>query len=164
MNVVNCSTRLPPTPANGTEPYQVIVKPANGGLHQALARGIHWDGKQWVHVSWGDPEDRDPLNGGTVVAWVDPREEIVVIPTVVPLTSALTEDALMTVTLTGFVPASKLGVIKLIRELTGLGLGEAKAFVEAGNKVVKSDLGAPAAADLKAKIEAAGGVVIVQAS
>ncbi len=152
MNVVNCSTRLPPTPTSGVQSYPVIVKPADGGLHRALAEGAVWNGASWHGVG----QD-------TVVAWVDPRAEVIAVPTVAPIT-APAEDALMTVTLTGFVPASKLGVIKLIRELTGLGLGEAKAFVEAGNKVVKSDLGAPAAADLKAKIEAAGGVVSVQAS
>ncbi len=36
--------------------------------------------------------------------------------------------------------ANKVGAIKLVREITGLGLKEAKEFVESGPKIVKSDL------------------------
>ena len=41
------------------------------------------------------------------------------------------------VVLAGFDAAAKIKVIKVIRELTGLGLAEAKAFVEAAPKAVK---------------------------
>lgn len=41
------------------------------------------------------------------------------------------------VVLTGFDAAAKIKVIKVVREITGLGLGEAKAVVEAAPKAVK---------------------------
>jgi large subunit ribosomal protein L7/L12 len=53
----------------------------------------------------------------------------------------------------------KMDVIKVIKEITGLGLKEAKEFVEGAPKAVKEGLGKAEADELKAKIEAAGGVV-----
>ncbi len=55
----------------------------------------------------------------------------------------------------------KIEVIKVIRQLTSLGLGEAKALAEtAGGKVV-SGVGKEAAMDAKKKLEEAGAVVEV---
>jgi large subunit ribosomal protein L7/L12 len=55
----------------------------------------------------------------------------------------------------------KIEVIKVIRQLTSLGLGEAKALAEtAGSKVV-SGVGKEAAMDAKKKLEEAGAVVEV---
>jgi len=53
----------------------------------------------------------------------------------------------------------KMDVIKVIKEITGLGLKEAKEFVEGAPKAVKEGLGKAEAEELKAKIEAAGAVV-----
>jgi large subunit ribosomal protein L7/L12 len=53
----------------------------------------------------------------------------------------------------------KMDVIKAIKEITGLGLKEAKEFVESAPKAVKEGLGKAEAEELKAKIEAAGGAV-----
>jgi len=53
----------------------------------------------------------------------------------------------------------KIDVIKLVREITGLGLKEAKDLVEAGGKTVKEDVSKDEAAELKKKLEAAGAVV-----
>lgn len=51
---------------------------------------------------------------------------------------------------------SKIKVIKVVRELTGLGLGEAKALVEEAPKAVLEGAKKDAAEDAKAKLEEAG--------
>jgi large subunit ribosomal protein L7/L12 len=53
----------------------------------------------------------------------------------------------------------KMDVIKVIKEITGLGLKEAKEFVEGAPKTVKEGLGKAEAEELKAKIEASGATV-----
>lgn len=53
----------------------------------------------------------------------------------------------------------KIEVIKVIRQLTNLGLGEAKAQAEAGNAKILEAVGKEAASDAKAKLEAAGAAV-----
>lgn len=55
--------------------------------------------------------------------------------------------------------ASKIGVIKAVREITGLGLTEAKAVVEAAPKVVKEGVAKDEAQKMKEKLEAAGAKV-----
>ena len=61
------------------------------------------------------------------------------------------------VVLTGFDAAAKIKVIKVAREITGLGLAEAKAAVEGTPKTLKEALGKDEAEELKKKIEEAGG-------
>ncbi len=63
------------------------------------------------------------------------------------------------VVLTGFDAAAKIKVIKVVREITGLGLAEAKAAVEGTPKTLKEALGKDEAEELKKKIEEAGGKV-----
>ena len=63
------------------------------------------------------------------------------------------------VVLTGFDAASKIKVIKVVREITGLGLAEAKAAVEGTPKTLKEAVGKDEAEELKKKIEEAGGKV-----
>jgi large subunit ribosomal protein L7/L12 len=58
--------------------------------------------------------------------------------------------------------SQKVKVIKVIREITGLGLKEAKAFVEAVPKIVKEGLSKEEAEALKAKIEEQGAVVTLK--
>ena len=53
----------------------------------------------------------------------------------------------------------KINVIKVIREVTGLGLKESKDIVDAAPKEVKKGLKKDEANDLKAKLEAAGATV-----
>lgn len=53
----------------------------------------------------------------------------------------------------------KIEVIKVIRQLTNIGLKEAKDLAEAGNAKVLEAAGKEAANDAKAKLEAAGAVV-----
>ncbi len=58
----------------------------------------------------------------------------------------------------------KIGIIKAVREATGLGLGEAKAFVEAADatKPVKEKIKKADADELKKKLEEAGAKVEVK--
>ena len=55
--------------------------------------------------------------------------------------------------------ASKLGVIKVVRELTGLGLKEAKALVDEAPKSLKTGVAKEEAEAMKAKLEEAGAKV-----
>lgn len=52
--------------------------------------------------------------------------------------------------------ASKLNVVKLVKDLTGLGLKEAKELVDGAPKPVKEKVSKAEAADLKGKLEEAG--------
>ncbi len=58
--------------------------------------------------------------------------------------------------------ASKIQVIKVVREITALGLKEAKELVEGVPKPVKEGAGKEEAADIKKKLEAAGAKVDVK--
>ena len=58
--------------------------------------------------------------------------------------------------------AQKIKVIKVVREVTGLGLKEAKDFVEAVPKVLKEALPKEEADELKAKLEEAGAKVTIK--
>lgn len=55
--------------------------------------------------------------------------------------------------------SSKIAVIKVVRELTGLGLTEAKAVVEAAPKAIKEAVSKDEANKMKEKLEAAGAKV-----
>ncbi|SFC23045.1 50S ribosomal protein L7/L12 [Ruminococcus albus] len=54
---------------------------------------------------------------------------------------------------------NKMAVIKAVKEITGLGLKEAKALVEEAPKAVKEAAPKAEAEDIKAKLEAAGATV-----
>ena len=58
--------------------------------------------------------------------------------------------------------ASKVKVIKVVREITGLGLKEAKEVVDNAPKTVKEGASKEEAAEIKAKLEAAGATVEVK--
>ncbi|MBK8250908.1 MAG: 50S ribosomal protein L7/L12 [Gemmatimonadetes bacterium] len=58
--------------------------------------------------------------------------------------------------------AKKIQVIKVVRELTGLGLKEAKDMVDGAPKEVKAGVSKDEAAQVKAKLEAEGAVVEVK--
>ena len=55
--------------------------------------------------------------------------------------------------------AQKIKVIKVVREITGLGLKEAKALVDEAPSNVKEDIDKDEAEDIKAKLEEAGATV-----
>ncbi|MCW5647447.1 MAG: 50S ribosomal protein L7/L12 [Sphingopyxis sp.] len=54
---------------------------------------------------------------------------------------------------------NKINVIKEVRAITGLGLGEAKALVESAPKAIKEGVNKAEAEELKKKLEAAGATV-----
>lgn len=58
--------------------------------------------------------------------------------------------------------AKKIDVIKAIREVTSLGLADAKAFVESAPKLVKEAISKAEAEEIKKKLEAAGAKVTIK--
>ena len=58
--------------------------------------------------------------------------------------------------------ASKISVIKVVKEITGLGLADAKAMVDAAPKVIKEGVKKEEAEAMKKKIEEAGGKVALK--
>ncbi len=60
------------------------------------------------------------------------------------------------------VGANKVKVIKVVRELTGLGLKEAKEVVDNAPKAIKTGVSKEEANDIKAKLEAEGAKVTVK--
>ena len=67
-----------------------------------------------------------------------------------------------TVMLTGFDAAKKINVIKVVREITGLGLKEAKDLVEGHPKTVKENVDKPTAEKIKKQLEDGGAKVEVK--
>ena len=57
------------------------------------------------------------------------------------------------------VGANKIGVIKAVREITGLGLSESKALVETPNAKIKENVAKEAANEMVEKFKAAGATV-----
>ena len=66
------------------------------------------------------------------------------------------------VILEGFDASAKIKVLKAVREATGLGLGDAKALVEAAPKAVKEGVSKEDAEAAKKAIEEAGGKVTLK--
>lgn len=60
------------------------------------------------------------------------------------------------------VGAEKIKVIKAVRELTGLGLADAKALVDGAPKPVKEGISKQQAEEIKAKLEEAGATVEIK--
>ncbi|SIO10259.1 50S ribosomal protein L7/L12 [Chitinophaga niabensis] len=58
--------------------------------------------------------------------------------------------------------ASKLNVVKIVKDLTGLGLKEAKELVDGAPKAIKEGVAKAEAEDLKAKLTEAGAEVEIQ--
>ena len=73
--------------------------------------------------------------------------------------AAVEEKTEFDVVLAGFDAAAKIKVIKVVREITGLGLGEAKAVVEAAPKAIKEGVSKDEAEELKKQLEEAGAKV-----
>ena len=71
--------------------------------------------------------------------------------------AAAEEKASYTIMLKGVNPdASKVGVIKAVKEITGLGLTEAKELVESAPKAIKENVNPDEAKELEAKLKEAG--------
>ena len=69
---------------------------------------------------------------------------------------AVEEKTEFDVILAGFDAAAKIKVIKVVREITGLGLAEAKAVVEGTPKALKEAVSKDEAEELKKKLEESG--------
>src|ERR1700676_1857382 len=69
------------------------------------------------------------------------------------------EQTEFTVQLDGFDPAKKINVIKVVREITGLGLKEAKDLVEGSPKSVKENISKEDAEKIKKQLEDGGAKV-----
>ena len=61
-----------------------------------------------------------------------------------------------------FEAAKKIGIIKVVREIAGLGLAEAKAFVEGAPKPVKEGIDKATAEKIKKSLEDAGAKVTIK--
>lgn len=76
------------------------------------------------------------------------------------------EQTEFSIYLIGINDGAKMGVIKMVRELTGIGLKESKDLVEAASpatpKDIKKDISKDEANDIKAKLETAGGKVEIK--
>ena len=90
------------------------------------------------------------------------KEEFGVDPSAVAVAAAPTaavEEGPSTVNVTlASAGANKIAVIKLVRDITGLGLKEAKDIADNGG-VIKENVASEEAADLKAKFEEAGATI-----
>ena len=78
-----------------------------------------------------------------------------------PAAAEVEEQTEFDVILTGF-GDQKVGVIKVVREITGLGLKEAKELVEAGGKAVKEKVSKAEAETIKKQLVEAGATVDVK--
>ena len=76
--------------------------------------------------------------------------------------AAAIEQTEFTVSLESFAADKKIGIIKVVRELTGLGLKEAKDLVEAAPKALKEGVAKAEAEDMKKKLEEAGAKVALK--
>ncbi|GAC1413241.1 MAG: 50S ribosomal protein L7/L12 [Candidatus Doudnabacteria bacterium] len=75
--------------------------------------------------------------------------------------AAVEEKSEFTVELTE-AGANKIGVIKVVREITGVGLKEAKDLVDGAPKAVKEGVAKAEAEEMKKKIEEAGGKAVLK--
>jgi large subunit ribosomal protein L7/L12 len=82
-------------------------------------------------------------------------------PAAGPAAAAAAEQTEFTVELTAS-GDKKINVIKVVREVTSLGLAEAKNLVEGAPKVIKEGVSKAEAEDLKKKLEEAGAKVTVK--
>ena len=79
-----------------------------------------------------------------------------------PGPAAAEEKTEFDVELTSFEADKKLKVIKEIKDITGLGLGEAKALVEGAPKIIKEGASKEEAEDIKKKLEEVGAKVTLK--
>src|ERR1700704_2070938 len=75
--------------------------------------------------------------------------------------AAVEEKTEFTVTLTGFQADKKINIIKVVREVTSLGLKEAKDLVESAPKAIKEAIPKDEAAAIKKKFEEVGAKVSI---
>lgn len=76
-----------------------------------------------------------------------------------PVEAPVEAKSTATVMITGFADGKKIGVLKKVKEILGLGLLEAKNFVEGLPKAVKEDIDKSDAEEMKKALEAEGATV-----
>ncbi|MCX6990092.1 MAG: 50S ribosomal protein L7/L12 [Chlamydiae bacterium] len=79
-----------------------------------------------------------------------------------PAAAAAAESTEFSVTLEASTAEKKIGVIKIVREITGLGLKEAKDLVDGAPKVLKETCPKAEAEEISKKVTAAGGKVTLK--
>ena len=79
-----------------------------------------------------------------------------------PVEAPVEAKSTASVMLTGFADGKKIGVLKKVKEILGLGLLEAKNFVEALPKAVKEDIDKDEANKIKEALEAEGGEITIK--
>ncbi len=87
---------------------------------------------------------------------------MMVAPAVESAAAAVVESTEFQVTLEKALDEKKIGVIKIVREITGLGLKEAKEVVEGAPKVLKASCNKTEADEIAKKVTEAGGQVSVK--
>ncbi|MDR0753377.1 MAG: 50S ribosomal protein L7/L12 [Holosporaceae bacterium] len=96
-------------------------------------------------------------------AWgVSAAAPVAVAAAVAPIAAAVEEEKTEFDVILTEVGAAKIGVIKVVREITGLGLTEAKAIAESAPKAIKEAVSKDEANSIKAKLEAAGAKVEIK--
>ena len=95
----------------------------------------------------------EPAAGGAMMAPVT---------TAGPVTAAAEPTEFNVILEAGFDATKKIQIIKVVREITGQGLAEAKATVEGAPKAIKENVDKKTAEDLKKKVEDAGAKVTVK--
>ena len=95
----------------------------------------------------------EPASGGGAVMMAAPSGEAA---------PAAEEKTEFDVVLEGYGDSKKIGVIKVVRAATGLGLKEAKDLVEGAPNKVKEGISKEDAEKLKAELEEAGGQVAIK--
>ena len=88
-----------------------------------------------------------------------PAVAVAAAPAAAGAAAAAEEKDEFNVMLTAVDAAKKIAVIKVVREITGLGLKEAKDLVEGAPKAVKENVAKAEAEELKKKLTEAGGTV-----
>ena len=88
--------------------------------------------------------------------------QVMAAPAAAGAAPAAAESSDYQVTLSEAPADKKIGIIKVVREITGLGLKEAKDLVEAAPKELKPTAPKAEAEEIKKKVEAAGGKVTLK--
>ena len=95
-------------------------------------------------------------------AGADKFKEMAAAPAAGGAAPAAEEKTEFDVVLAGFDAAAKIKVIKAVREIAGLGLAEAKAFVESAPKALKEGVSKEDAENFKKQLEEAGAKVEIK--
>jgi large subunit ribosomal protein L7/L12 len=95
----------------------------------------------------------EPAGGGVMMAAVGPAA---------PAAPAAEPTEFNVVLEAGFDATKKIGIIKVVREITGQGLAEAKATVEGAPKNIKEGVDKKISEDVKKKLEEAGAKVTIK--